>query len=104
LLTVLFVVKSHQPPVSKEIIPKSLDKAMDKDNPSSNGHLEPGISIRNGPMEVVDTEMPDANGVETNGMGAGKRKSRGSLGNKVSYAESESSEEDDQPLVRSRTP
>jgi DNA topoisomerase-1 len=81
------------------MIPKSLDKAMDKSNPS-NGYPAPGISIRNGPMEVVDTEMPDVNGLATNGVGPSKRKSRGSLGNKVSYAEAESSEDDDVPLVR----
>jgi len=55
-------------------------------------------------MEVIDIEIPDVNVVETNGVGPSKRKSRGSLVNKVSYAEAESSEEDDEPLVRFNPP
>lgn len=82
------------------MIPKSLDKVMDKANPS-NSHVEPGISIRNGPVAEMDV-VPDAAGPELNGNGPSKRKSRGSIGHKVSYAEAESSEDDDKPLVRHR--
>lgn len=84
--------------MSAKTIPKSVDAAMDKANPS-NGHVQPGISIRNGPVEDHDHHMPDVNGAEVNGSTT-KRKSRGSLA-KPSYAEAESSDEDDQPLVRS---
>ena len=83
--------------MSAKTIPKSVDDAMDKANPS-NRHVQPGISIRNGPMEDHDHHMPDVNGVEINGS-TSKRKSRGSLA-KPSYAEAESSDEDEQPLVR----
>jgi DNA topoisomerase-1 len=67
---------------------------MDKEIPS-NGHLNPGISIRMGPVEDidVDNERRVANGVSN-----GKRKSRGSL--QKSSKEATSSDEDDEPLVR----
>jgi hypothetical protein len=86
-----------RPPVSAVRISKSVDNEMDKANPS-NGHVQPGISIRYGPMEDHDHHMPDMNGVDMNGS-TSKRKSRGSLV-KPSYADAESSDEDDQPLVR----
>ena len=70
-----------------------MDKAM-----PSNGDVQPGISIRNGPVEQVDTIMTDVNDVQTNGYT--KRKVRESL-NKPSYAENESSD-DDEPLVRAK--
>lgn len=82
--------------MSTKTIPKSVDDAMDKAIPSKD-HVQPGISIRNGPMEDHDHHMPDVNGVEINGS-TSKRKSRGSLA-KPSYAEAESSDEDNQPLV-----
>lgn len=84
--------------LSKDTISDSVDKAMDRAMPS-NGAVMPGISIRNGPMEEVDSPMPDANGVDKNGAGPVKRKGRESL-TRPSYAESESSE-DDKPLVGS---
>jgi hypothetical protein len=84
-------------PVSAETIPKSVDDEMDKANPS-NGHVKPGISIRNGPMKMDDHPMPDVNGVDMNGT-TSKRKSRGSLA-RPSYAEADTSDEDNQPLVR----
>lgn len=65
---------------------------MDDQFPS-NGRVEPGVSLRNGPIEELDAP-------ETNGSAAGKRKSRTSLGKSVSYAEVGSSEEDEKPLVR----
>jgi DNA topoisomerase I len=83
------------PPISSAKIPGSLDKKMDKQNPS-NGDLHPGISIRNGPVSE-DVAMPDANGPMTNGTGPAKRKARASTG-KPNYAGAESSD-DDVPLV-----
>ena len=79
---------------SKDIIPKSLDKAMDKANPDPDSeNAAPGISIRNGPMEEMDIDKPESREPETNG----KRKSRHS--NAKSYKESSEDEEDDKPLV-----
>lgn len=63
---------------------------------STNGHVDPGVSIRFGPVQDKDVKMED---VEGDALGASKRKSRASIGEKKSYAEAESSEEDE-PLVR----
>lgn len=60
----------------------------------TDGHVDPGLSIRFGPVQDKDTGMDDADS------SAGKRKSRASIGQPNSYAEPESSEEEDQPLVR----
>src|ERR1700760_1226832 len=49
-------------PLSKETISQTVDKAMDRVVPSS-GDVLPGVSIRNGPVQEIDTPMPDANGV-----------------------------------------
>lgn len=68
------------------------------DSVNTNGNLDPGVSIRNGPVGDGDVEMEDA-ADGANGRGAGKRKSRASTERK-SYAEPESSEEEDKPLVR----
>ena len=73
-----------------------VDKAMDAVSPSSD-HVEPGVSIRMGPMEV---DPPATNGT-ANGGANGKRKARGSLPNGKTYKDASSSEEDDKPLVRS---
>lgn len=62
----------------------------------ANGHVDPGVSIRFGPVEGKDVKMGDS-GEDL--LYAGKRKSRASIGQKKSYAEAESSEEDE-PLVR----
>lgn len=70
---------------------------MDKAVPSS-GAVQPGISIRNGPVEQMDTLMKDVGEVHTNGHT--KRKVRESL-TKPLYAEAESSD-DDEPLVRAQ--
>ena len=86
--------------MSSAKIPASLDKQLDKENPS-NGALHPGISIRNGPV-TEDVTMKDASGPVTNGVGPGKRKARDSIA-KPSYAEAESSD-DDIPLVCASTP
>ncbi|KAF2200199.1 hypothetical protein GQ43DRAFT_84080 [Delitschia confertaspora ATCC 74209] len=64
---------------------------------SPNGDVDPGVSIRNGPVEEMDVDTPQVNG-NTNG----KRKSRGSLTNGKSYKEASSSEEDDKPLSKRR--
>jgi len=63
-----------------------------------NGRVMPGLSIRNGPLEEIDTPMLDLNGIEANGAGLPKRKAREGLA-QLSYAETESSDDDDKPLV-----
>lgn len=86
------------PSLSNEVISKETDTSMEPTTPS-NEHVEPGISIRYGVIEPGDIEMKDAGATE-NGAGPSKRKSRAGAGNRKSYAEMESSEEDDKPLVR----
>ena len=71
-----------------------------EDTTETNGHVDPGISIRFGPVKSEDIEMEDAGSDAL----AGKRKSRTSVDQKKSYAEPESSEEEDQPLVRHALP
>lgn len=61
----------------------------------ANGHVDPGVSIRFGAVEDKDVKMEDAG---DDALSAGKRKSRASIGGQKSYAEAESSEEDE-PLV-----
>ena len=84
-------VSSGHLPKSESIIPKSLDKAMDKANPPAI-HGAPGISIRNGPADEMDIDEPTMNGNAN-----GKRKARGSTGNVKSYKEA--SEEDDEEEI-----
>lgn len=67
-----------------------------EDATETNGHVDPGVSVRFGPVKNEDVDMDDA----ANAHGASKRRSRTSVGQKQSYAEPESSEEEDQPLVR----
>ncbi|KAF2836178.1 DNA topoisomerase I [Patellaria atrata CBS 101060] len=75
---------------SNNRITKAVDKAMDKVAPS-NGEVEPGVSIRNGPVEEMEVdEAPNGKAI-TNG----KRKSRSSITNGKSYKEATTSEEDD---------
>ena len=76
--------------------PKSPEVIMEDGGPTTNGHVDPGVSIRFGPVEDKDVKMEDEEG---DALLAGKRKSRTSVGEKKSYAEAESSEEDE-PLVR----
>lgn len=80
---------------SEAYISKSIDKAMDKGDPS-NGHVDPGVSIRMGPVEEMDVDTP----AQPNGHTNGKRKSRGSTTNGKSYKEASGSSDDDKPLVR----
>lgn len=71
----------------------------------TNGHVDPGVSIRFGPVQPDgeqpdgDVEMKDTDGVAN----ASKRKARTSVGQAKSYAEPESSEEDE-PLVHLPAP
>ena len=83
---------------SGDIIPKSLDNAMDKANPPvQNGAA--GISIRNGPINGMDIDGPHVNG------NPGKRKARSSMGTAKSYKEATDNEDDDDvPLVQIGTP
>ena len=71
------------------------DKAMDQKS-TPNGHANPGVSIRNGPVDDMDVNSPQVNGNLN-----GKRKTRASLTNGKTYKEASSSEDDDKPLVRS---
>ncbi|KAL1657243.1 DNA topoisomerase 1 [Didymella pomorum] len=80
--------------ISSETIPKSVDKAMDKQLPA-NGHVEPGISIRMGPVDDMDVDAP-------NGTANGKRKSRGSIPTANYKEQSGSEDEDDKPLSKRR--
>ncbi|KAL1618095.1 DNA topoisomerase 1 [Neofusicoccum ribis] len=85
--------------VSAPTISKSVDSAMDRQGPATNGHngqLEPGISIRMGPVTEMDVDEP-----ATNGVANGKRKSRASINGK-GYKEASSSDEDDKPLSKRR--
>lgn len=68
---------------------------------TANGDVEPGVSVRFGAVQDADVKMTDAD-AEARGMS--KRKSRASIDQKKSYAEPESSDEDDQPLVRQIAP
>ena len=75
-----------------DIIPKKLDKAMDKANPPvKNG--DAGISVRNGPVDAMDVDSPQVNGVGS------KRKGRNSTSNNISYKEASDEDDDDVPLV-----
>ncbi|XHF98215.1 hypothetical protein AWENTII_001780 [Aspergillus wentii] len=76
---------------------KVADAKMDNAT-ETNGHVDPGVSIRFGPVKTEDVDMEDADAEDR---GAGKRKARTSIGQK-SYAEPESSEEEDQPLSKRR--
>lgn len=70
---------------------------MDKQVPS-NGHVEPGISIRMGPVDDMDVDPP-----VTNGNANAKRKARSSATNGKTYKDASSSDEDDKPIVRLST-
>ncbi|KAK2765379.1 DNA topoisomerase 1 [Arachnomyces sp. PD_36] len=83
-----------RPSLSKPTVSKEAD-------PPTNGHVQAGVSIRYGPVENGDVEMKDS-GATQNGTGPSKRKSRASAGSRKSYAEMESSEEDDKPLSKRR--
>ncbi|KAI9656076.1 MAG: DNA topoisomerase 1 [Bathelium mastoideum] len=84
---------------SPDVIPKSLDREMDRNGPKSNAHVEPGISVANGPVEEMDVDKAETNGV--NGSAPSKRKSRSSIPSK-SYKEASESEDDEKPLSKRR--
>ncbi|KAJ5688626.1 hypothetical protein N7462_003018 [Penicillium macrosclerotiorum] len=67
-------------------------------SPTMNGGLDPGVSVRFGPVQDKDVEMQDG---DKHGV-ISKRKSRASIDKQKSYAEPESSDEDDQPLSKRR--
>ncbi|KAH6848911.1 DNA topoisomerase 1 [Alternaria alternata] len=89
------LVRGKDQAKSNAEITKEEDKKMDAEVPS-NGHVEPGISIRMGP--VADDDKMDVDAPETNG----KRKSRSSVTNGKSYKDASSSEDDDKPLSKRR--
>ncbi|KAI9802209.1 MAG: hypothetical protein M1825_002930 [Sarcosagium campestre] len=91
--------RSRKPPsaVSNPTIPKSLDKALDAAQPSSNGHAI-GISIRNGPLDAMDVDLEPSH---QNGTGGSKRKSRQGLHSGPNYKD-ETSDSDDKPLNKRR--
>ncbi|KAI4609686.1 uncharacterized protein J4E88_004338 [Alternaria novae-zelandiae] len=92
------LVRGKNQAKSNEQITKEEDRKMDAQVPS-NGHVEPGISIRMGP--VADDDKMDIDAPETNGAN-GKRKSRSSVTNSKSYKDASSSEDDDKPLSKRR--
>ncbi|KAJ6000431.1 hypothetical protein N7481_000840 [Penicillium waksmanii] len=63
----------------------------------TNGNVDPGVSIRFGPVQDKDVDMDDADARSLS-----KRKSRASIDKKKTYAEPESSDDDDQPLSKRR--
>ena len=71
-----------------------------EDATETNGHVDPGVSVRFGPVKNEDVDMQDAG----NARGTGKRRSRTSVDQNKSYAEPDSSGEEDQPLVRHTLP
>ncbi|KAJ9307352.1 hypothetical protein DTO217A2_3231 [Paecilomyces variotii] len=91
--------KSIDAALSEKMIAKSTDRMMG-DAAETNGHTEPGVSVRFGPVQDGDVEMADA-GADVNGRTLSKRKSRASVDKPVSYAEPQSSE-DDEPLSKKR--
>ncbi|KAF2626909.1 DNA topoisomerase 1 [Macroventuria anomochaeta] len=88
------LVKANNGAISNETISKVVDKAMDKQVPA-NGHVEPGISIRMGPVDDMDVDAP-------NGTANGKRKSRGSIPTANYKEQSGSDDDDDKPLSKRR--
>ncbi|KAJ5179167.1 DNA topoisomerase 1 [Penicillium capsulatum] len=76
----------------------SSDKQKPKSPSATNGEMDPGVSVRFGPVQDEDVKMEDADT-----QGANKRKSRASIDKKPSYADPESSEEDEPLSKRRRT-
>jgi len=85
---------------SNERISQDEDQKLDVEVPS-NGHVEPGISIRMGPVDDMNVDAPATNG---DANANGKRKARNSVENTKSYKDASSSEDDDKPLVRDFRP
>ncbi|KAI4241031.1 MAG: hypothetical protein L6R40_004779 [Gallowayella cf. fulva] len=87
------IKQNGKPHKSTNIIPKSLDKAMDAANKPVK-HAAPGISIRNGPVEDMDVDEPSE--------ATGKRKGRASMSNGVSYKDASDESDDEKPLSKRR--
>ncbi|KAL6168328.1 DNA topoisomerase 1 [Exserohilum turcicum] len=92
------LVRGSDQAKSSAKITKEEDRKMNAEIPS-NGHVEPGISIRMGP---IDESKMDVDAPETNGNTNGKRKARTSVANSKSYKDASSSEDDDKPLQSKR--
>ncbi|EOA86378.1 uncharacterized protein SETTUDRAFT_28391 [Exserohilum turcica Et28A] len=92
------LVRGSDQAKSSAKITKEEDRKMNAEIPS-NGHVEPGISIRMGP---IDESKMDVDAPETNGNTNGKRKARTSVANSKSYKDASSSEDDDKPLSKRR--
>ncbi|KZF25965.1 topoisomerase I [Xylona heveae TC161] len=92
--------RAHSPK-SKETISADVDREMNKENPPHGRGIQPGITLRHGPVEEMDVDEPATNGVTTNGDMQGKRKSRASVNGTKSYKE-QSSDEDEEPLSKRR--
>lgn len=78
------------------VAPHSANAPAKASTVGTNGSVDPGVSIRFGPVQDKDVDMEDVDA-----HGVSKRKSRASIDKKKTYAEPESSDDDDQPLVRS---
>lgn len=72
-------------------IDKSVDKQMDKHG-ATNGHVQPGVSLINGPIEV------EKNGHAAKASTNGTNKRKASMTPAKSYKDD--SDSDDEPLVR----
>ena len=95
MLRIISLGHSH---LSNDKIPRSLDQVMDKAIPSGD-HVKAGISVRHGPLQVMEIDEPGQNGHKINGNVNGKRKERASMTNGKSYKDNSSEDEEDKPLV-----
>jgi DNA topoisomerase-1 len=88
------------PPVKSSAIVSKKDDMAASNGVSTNGHVNPGISVRHGPVEDMDVDdVPAKTNGATNGVTNGKRKSRGSI--QKSYKEA-SDDDEDAPIVKKR--
>ena len=83
--------------MSRNRISKIIDTEMDRTNAPS---AQAGLSIRNGPVEEMEIDGQEMNGVKPNGDGLRKRKARKSTENNKVYKEESSAEDENEPLVR----
>ncbi|KAJ5086086.1 DNA topoisomerase 1 [Penicillium argentinense] len=81
--------------------PTSAKPITNASSTGTNGDADAGISIRFGPVQDQDVDMVEAD-ADADARGISKRKSRASIDQKKSYAEPESSDDDDQPLSKRR--
>ncbi|KAI9684090.1 MAG: DNA topoisomerase 1 [Trizodia sp. TS-e1964] len=85
---------------SKATFPADADTTME-DSMTSNTSLQPGISIRNGPMEM-EVDSPENQKPYANGTGSRKRKPSRSATNQRNYDETMSSEDSEAPHLSKR--